>query len=292
MKNPNALKWSDLRTGIFFVFGLGFAAYLGLFIGKNTNMFSGITTVRIMSRDVQSLAENNFVSISGKKIGTVSKMNFVRQNGELYVVAELKLKQEFAPLVTKDAKASIKSLGVLGDKYVDIMTGKGPPVQNGDYIALESEEGMGSLTGKASQAFGKINELLDRLNNGKGPAGRLISDEKMGRELAETISSLKTTSTELSTLSRKASRGEGLLPKLLNDKALAKNTTETVERLNQAAAKTESLMTKLNSDKGTLGQLSSNPALYNNLSKTLSSLDSVLVDLKRNPKRYVQFSLF
>ncbi len=292
MRNPNALKWSDLKTGIFFIFGLGFAAYLGLFIGKNTNMFSGVTTVKILSRDVQGLAENNFVSVSGKKIGTVSKMNFVTRDGSLYVVAELKLKQEFAPLVTKDAKAEIKSLGVLGDKYVDIITGKGPAVQNGDYIALETEEGMASLTGKASQAFGKINDLLDRLNNGKGPAGRLISDEKMGRELAETVSSLKTTSAELSKLSQKASRGDGLLPKLLNDKALAKNTEQTVERLNQAAAKTESLMAKLNSDKGTLGQLSSNPALYNNLSRTLTSLDSVLVDLKKNPKRYVQFSLF
>lgn len=292
MRNPNALKWSDLKTGIFFIFGIGFAAYLGLVIGKNTNMFSGTTTVKILSRDVQGLAENNFVSVSGKKIGTVSKMNFVNNKESLYVVAELKLKEEYATLVTKDAKATIKSLGVLGDKYVDIMTGKGPPVKDGDFLTLDTEEGMANLTGKASQAFGKINELLDRLNNGKGPAGRLISDEKMGAELAETISSLKKTSVELALISQKASRGDGLLPKLLNDKAMAKNTGDTIERLNQAALKTESLMTKLNNDKGTLGQLSSNPALYNNLTRTLASLDSVLVDLKAKPGRYVKFTLF
>ncbi|NTW10843.1 MAG: MCE family protein, partial [Chlorobiaceae bacterium] len=40
------------------------------------------------------------------------------------------------------------------------------------------------------------------------------------------------------------------------------------------------------------GQLTSNPALYNNLTHTLTSLDSVLVDLKRKPGRYVKFSLF
>ena len=157
MRNPNALKWSDLKTGIFFIFGIGFAAYLGLVIGKNTNMFSGTTTVKILSRDVQGLAENNFVSVSGKKIGTVSKMNFVNNKESLYVVAELKLKEEYATLVTKDAKATIKSLGVLGDKYVDIMTGKGPPVKDGDFLTLDTEEGMANLTGKASQAFGKIN---------------------------------------------------------------------------------------------------------------------------------------
>jgi phospholipid/cholesterol/gamma-HCH transport system substrate-binding protein len=292
MKNPNAVKWSDLRTGIFFVLGLGFAAWLGLVIGKNSNLFSGVTTIRIMSRDVQSLAENNFVSISGKKIGTVSKMNFVSKHDSLYVVADLKLKHEFAGLVTKDSRATIKSLGVLGDKYVDIITGKGPPVVDGDFIPLNTEEGMAGLTNKASEAFSKINTLLDNLNSGKGPAGRLISDEKMGKDLSETINSLKTTSVELSQLSQKAAHGEGLLPKLLNDKAMAKNTTQTIERLNQTALKTEALITKLNNEKGTLGKLSSNPDLYNNLTHTLTSLDSMLVDLKKRPGRYVKFTLF
>jgi len=292
MKNPNALKWSDLRTGIFFIFGIGFAAYLGLVIGKNSNLFSGVTTVKILSRDVQSLAENNFVSVSGKKIGTVSKMNFVTHNDSLYVVADLRLKQEFAVLVTKDSKATIKSLGVLGDKYVDIKTGKGPAVTEGDFIALTTEDGLANITSKASLTFEKINTMLDKLNNGKGMVGRLISDEKMGTELAETISSLKATTAELSSLSKKASHGNGLLPKLLNDKAMAKNTEETIEHLNLAASKTELLITKLNNDKGTLGQLSSNPALYNNLSRTLTSLDSVLVDLKAHPHRYVKISLF
>ncbi|NTU88026.1 MAG: MCE family protein [Chlorobiaceae bacterium] len=292
MKNPNALKWSDLRTGIFFLLGLGFAAYLGLVVGKNSSLFTGVTTIKVLSRDVQGLAENNFVSVSGKKIGTVSKLDFVTNNDSLYVVAELRLRNEFAVLVTKDAKATIRSLGVLGDKYVDIITGKGPQVKNGDFIALDAEDGMAELTGGANQALAKINLLLDKINSGKGVAGRLVSDEKMGAELAETVSSLKSTSAELSALSRKASSGSGLLPKLINDGDLAKNTEETVSRLNKAAEKTEALMAKLESDQGTFGQLHSNPALYNNLNQTLSSLDSVLVDLKKNPKRYVKFSVF
>jgi len=292
MKNPNALKWSDLRTGIFFLLGLGFAAYLGLVVGKNSSLFTGVTTIKVLSRDVQGLAENNFVSVSGKKIGTVSKLDFVTNNDSLYVVAELRLRNEFAVLVTKDAKATIRSLGVLGDKYIDIITGKGPQVKNGDFIALDAEDGMAELTGGANEALAKINLLLDKINSGKGVAGRLISDEKMGAELAETVSSLKSTSTELSALSKKASSGNGLLPKLINDGELAKNTQETVSRLNRAAEKTEALMAKLESDQGTFGQLHSNPALYNNLNETLTSLDSLLTDLKKNPKRYVKFSVF
>jgi len=127
MRNPNALKWSDLKTGIFFIFGIGFAAYLGLVIGKNSSLFTGVTTVKVLAENMQGLAENNFVSVSGKKVGTVSNMEFVGSNDSLFVVADLRLREEFAGLVTKDSKATIKSLGVLGDKYVDITTGKGAP---------------------------------------------------------------------------------------------------------------------------------------------------------------------
>jgi phospholipid/cholesterol/gamma-HCH transport system substrate-binding protein len=292
MRNPKELKWSDLKTGIFFVLGLGFAAYLGIVIGKNTSTFTGVTTVRIMSNNVNGLAENNFVAASGKKIGTVSKLSFTTKNDSLYVVADLRLRNEFAKLVTRDSKAMIRSLGILGDKYVDITTGRGPQVQEGDFIRLESEDGMAGLATNASAAITKINTLLDKLNNGKGPVGRLMSDEKMGAELQQTMTNLNTTSTELSKFSTELSNGKGILPRLVKDKALADNTAQTLENLKSTTAKAETLVDRLNSDKGTLGRLNSDPALYDNLNRTMVSLDSLLTDLKKKPGRYVKFSLF
>jgi phospholipid/cholesterol/gamma-HCH transport system substrate-binding protein len=86
--------------------------------------------------------------------------------------------------------------------------------------------------------------------------------------------------------------GKGLLPKLINDKSMADNTEQTIANLKKAAAETEILMKQLNEGKGTLGKLNSDPALYNNLSKTLVSLDTLLIDLKKRPNRYVRFTLF
>jgi phospholipid/cholesterol/gamma-HCH transport system substrate-binding protein len=292
MRNPKELKWSDLKTGIFFVLGLAFIAYLGIVIGKNTSTFTGVTTVKIMSKNVNGLTENNFVSVSGKKIGTVSKLNFTTKNDSLYVVAELRLRNEFAPLVTKDSRAMIRSLGILGDKYVDITTGTGKPVNEGDFIGLDAEGGMASLATNASEALGKINTLLEKLNSGKGPAGRLISDEKMGAELQETMTNLRTTSAELSKVSTDLSNGKGLLPRLIKDKSIADNTAQTLENLKSTTAKAETLVDRMNSNQGTLGKLNSDPALYNNLNRTMVSLDSLLTDLKKKPGRYVKFSLF
>ncbi len=292
MINLKELKWSDLKTGIFFLLGIGFAAYLGLVIGKNTSVFSGVTTIRILTTNVNGLAENNFVAVSGKKIGSVSKLSFTTQRDSLFVVADLKLQNEYAALVTKDSKASIRSLGVLGDKYVDITAGNGKPVQEGDFIQLVPEEGLAALTSNAKQTMEKLNTLLDNLNHGEGPAGRLISDKQMGEDLQKTVANLRKSSDELTKVSAELHNGKGLLPKLINDKSLADNTEKTIVNLRNAAAETETLMKQLNDSKGTLGKLNNDPALYNNLSKTLVSLDSLMTDLKKRPNRYVRFTLF
>ncbi len=292
MRNLKELKWSDLKTGIFFLLGIGFAAWLGLVIGKNTSFFTGVTTVRFMTRNINGLAENNFVAVAGKKIGTVSGLSFTSQHDSLYVVADLKLQNEYANLVTKDSKASIRSLGVLGDKYVDIKAGTGQPVKNGDFIRFQPEDGLSAITSNAKQTIEKLNTLLDNLNHGEGPAGRLISDKKMGDDLKTAVANLRKSSNELQNVSTQIAHGKGLLSKLLHDKSLADNTEQTIVNLKQAAAETETLMKQLNDGKGTLGKLNSDPALYNHLSSTLVSLDSLLTDLKRKPGRYVRFTLF
>jgi len=292
MRNLKELKWSDLKTGIFFLLGLAFAAYLGIVIGKNTSIFTGVTTIRFMTRDVNGLAENNFVAVAGKKIGTVSNLDFTTQNDSLYVVADLKLQNEYANLVTRDSKASIRSLGVLGDKYVDIKAGVGPPVKDGDFIRFLPEDGLSALTDNAKNTVEKLNTLLDKLNNGDGPAGRLISDKQMGEDLQKTVANLRKSSEELQSVAAQISHGKGLVSRLLHDKSLADDTEQTIANLKKAAAETEALMKQINSGKGSLGKLNNDPALYNNLSKTLVSLDTLLTDLKKRPKRYVRFTLF
>ncbi|ASQ89986.1 mammalian cell entry protein [Prosthecochloris sp. GSB1] len=293
MRNPNELKWRDLRTGIFFIVGVGLAAYLGLVVGKNSSLFKSVTTINMVASNVGSLAENNFVSVSGKKIGTVSQMDFVNRNDSLLVLVQMRLQEDYAKIVTKDSKARIISLGILGDKYVDITTGKDKPVEEGDYIELdESETGLASLTAAAGEAVGQINTLLNNINNGKGPLAKLLGSEEMAGDLEKTVANLKTASTELTGLARDLKSGSGLLPKLINDRKFASETEHAITNIKQVAARTDSLVQKLNSDEGTIGQLHSNPALYTNLNESLENLDSLLTDLKKNPKRYVRFSLF
>jgi phospholipid/cholesterol/gamma-HCH transport system substrate-binding protein len=67
---------------------------------------------------------------------------------------------------------------------------------------------------------------------------------------------------------------------------------KTVRNLNQTLAKVDGLMSNLNSGKGTAGKLLNDDALYNNLAKTSKELELLLQDVRLNPTRYVNVSVF
>lgn len=66
----------------------------------------------------------------------------------------------------------------------------------------------------------------------------------------------------------------------------------TMEKVNKTLANAEAFTNKLNSNEGSLGMLLNDAQLYNNLNATMRDADSLVVNLKEHPKRYVHFSLF
>lgn len=312
MAPSSTINWKNLRTGLLFVSGIVLAAVLGLVIGKNTSLLSGLTNVYIFVQDVQGLAENNFVSVSGKKVGTVSTMKFTTRNDTQGVVVKLLIRSEFEELITKDSKAKIKSLGVLGDKYIDITPGIGQPIREGDFITVVSEPGLDQLTTSALDVMNKLGDLLDKVNKGEGTVGKLVTS-------TELIDRLNSTAANLDKTTNRLANGNGIVAKMINDEQLANNVASLVtnlnglsrslkngegslgklmtddtfyKNLNAVSARADSLIARLENPKGTLGRLSNDPALYENLNRTVNSLDSLVTDLKRNPERYVKLSLF
>ena len=66
----------------------------------------------------------------------------------------------------------------------------------------------------------------------------------------------------------------------------------TMAQVNQTLANVQSITDQLNSNTGSLGLLMRDPSLYNNLNATLINADSLLLNVRQHPKRYVHFSLF
>ena len=113
---------------------------------------------------------------------------------------------------------------------------------------------------------------------------------------------LNATSAELKTLSASLNREmpammqktNGVLDNTqqLTGNLAAIDIAEMTEKVNKTLANVEQMTQKLNSNEGTLGLLMRDATLYHNLSSTAASADSLLIDLKEHPKRYVHFSIF
>jgi phospholipid/cholesterol/gamma-HCH transport system substrate-binding protein len=115
-------------------------------------------------------------------------------------------------------------------------------------------------------------------------------------------SNLNATSSELRTLSASLNRempqmmqkANGVLDNTqqLTGNLAAIDVASMTASINQTLANVNEMTSKLNSNEGTLGLLMRDASLYNHLNATVVSADSLLVDLKAHPKRYVHFSIF
>lgn len=307
------IGWRNLRTGLLFVAGIILAGVLGLIIGKNTSLLQRHDTAYLFITNIKGLAEGNMVAIAGKKIGIVKKMDFEERIDTAGVRVTLDIAHDFFHLITKDSRATIKALGVLGDKYVDISVGHSDEkFMDGGYMAVVSEPGLDELTASAIETMNTIQDISQKINKGEGSLGKLVTSNEMSDKLMSTL-------TNVEAMTSKIAKGNGLLATLMNDETLAKRTASLITNLSDVSAslkegkgslgklivdetfynnltaltqKTDSLFAKLNDTRGTLGKLANDPAVYDNLNRSIQSLDSLLIDLKENPGRYLTVKVF
>lgn len=307
------IGWRNLRTGILFVAGIILAGILGLIVGKNTSLLARHDTAYLFLSDIKGLAEGNMVAISGKKIGVVKALDFEQRIDTSGVRVTLDIVDEFFGLITSDSKATIRALGVLGDKYIEITLGRSQvKLKDGGYLAVSMDPGLDDLTSSAIKTMNTIQELSSKINNGEGSLGKLITTNELNEKVIKTMSNIET-------MTNKFSHGSGLLATLINDEALAKRVASLITNLSDVSAslregkgslgklmvdesfynnlsslakRTDSLLAKLSTREGTLGKFSNDPAVYDNLNRSILSLDSLLIDLKQNPDRYLTVKVF
>ena len=133
----------------------------------------------------------------------------------------------------------------------------------------------------------------------------LLSDPALKNSLHnidQITGNLTTTSNELKAMTYTLNQQMPSLVKnadgmLANANELTHNLNEldlaaTMSKVNNTLHNVEQMTAKLNSNEGTLGLLMRDPELYNNLNATMIHADSLMIDLKQHPKRYVHFSVF
>lgn len=157
---------------------------------------------------------------------------------------------------------------------------------------------LGKLT-KSSEPYDRMIAILDRtettlkdIQSADGTMGRLVRDRQLYDKLVALADKSTQAAEDVRELNKKLTSSDSTIGLLLTDRTLHDKGIDLLERSEASLTALEEIVSRINRGEGTAGKLVSDQDAYNRLSKALDSLDSLLKDVKENPKRYVKFSLF
>ena len=274
--------------------------FYGLQFLKGLNVFSTDITYYVAFDDVSGLSPSSPVYANGYRVGVVKSLNY-DYNPQGKIVAELDLNKNMR--IPRGSHAELAS-DLLGNIKINLVLSEDPinMIGHGDTIPGEME--MGMMT-KVTKMLPAIEHMLPKLDSIITSLNTLLADPALRNTLHNVegmTGNLNATSAELKNLSASLNREvPGMMNKangvLDNTQQLTGNLAAIdvegmAAKVNQTLANVEQMTQKLNSNEGTLGLLMRDATLYNNLSSTAASADSLLIDFKAHPKRYVHFSVF
>ena len=274
--------------------------FFGMKFLKGLTVFSSDTNYYVRFSDVSGLSVSSPVYANGYRVGVVEDVVFNYDN-QGQIVATLGLDKKLH--LPKGSTAEIAS-DLLGNVKLELKFGPNPIdlLAAGDTISGGMQ--LGAM-GKAANMIPQIEKMLPKLDSILGSVNALLADPTIGNSMhnvEQITTSLTTTTNELSRLTASLNQQvPGIMQKadgvLDNTNSLTKNLSDldiamTMAKVNNTLQNVEQMTAKLNSNEGTLGLLMRDQELYRNLTSTMSHTDSLMMDLKQHPKRYVHFSLF
>jgi phospholipid/cholesterol/gamma-HCH transport system substrate-binding protein len=230
--------------------------------------------------------------------------------------------------VRKDSRASVLTMGLLGDKYVELSAGtpKAGTIQSGDMIQgaaqLELKDVMevGTVSiQRMSDFIRKLDNLLTKIEKGEGSVTKFLTDPTLYDNLRDAAKSLSltmkdirdaqgtikllmndptlynnllATSASLEGLSRKMSESSGTLKKMIEDPTLYNRLLTTTASLEESSTKFGAVLEKIDKGDGVAGALMNDKEMARELKDIVSELSQLVKDIKSDPKKYFNFSVF
>jgi phospholipid/cholesterol/gamma-HCH transport system substrate-binding protein len=291
----------QITVGIFIFLGL-LIFILGIFtLGGQRKSFVKSFQVNVIFDDIQGLKTGNNVWYSGVKIGTIKKIQFY---GKAQVQVTVNIDEEAHRYIHKDAKASISSDGLIGNKIIVITGGnpKYPFVEDGDRLQVQGTLSTDDIM-KTFQVnnknlvdiTGDFKTLSRSLVEGKGTAGALLTDEKIAGNFKLIVANLQRTTAstdrmaqELNQFSKKLNTKGGLADKMLTDTAVFARLQASVNELQKTAHSASALTQNLNTASSKLTQTDNAAGLLLNDPKTADQVRAIMSNLKTSSEKLDQ----
>jgi phospholipid/cholesterol/gamma-HCH transport system substrate-binding protein len=200
MPKEKNYKW---KLGLFSIAMLVLVISAIYYIGKQRNKFGSTVTISSRFKSVSGLKTGSNVLVGGIDVGTVDDIALVT---DTTVEVSMIIQKGVERFIKKDAKASIGSEGLMGDKVIMLIPGTPDTlaVRNGDTLAslppIETEAIMASLKASADNAAvitSNLADISDRISHGKGALGKLLRDTTLSSNISSTMQNLNSSTKKL-----------------------------------------------------------------------------------------------
>jgi len=311
MKRSNKVKWGEVKVGVLITIAIFFLIWAS-FTGGGTSIFDKKIGFLAYFDNVNGLVKGAPVWIAGVEVGNVKSITFVNLDSAGQIEIKLRVKESIANMITIDSRIRLGTIGMLGDKYLEIIPGtlgktriaEGGAIKTeatGDLAAIMSEGE--ELVTNSRKVMSNLGHITDNIKDGQGTFGQLMTNEKLYVELTNLIgfmavltrdlqknqeritSAVENISSNLKDVSAKANSNSGTIGKLLGEPGLYDN-------LQASSGQIDSILTKINGGQGTAGAIVNDDELYQEIKNLLVRVENLVSDIEKNPRKYFKFSVF
>jgi phospholipid/cholesterol/gamma-HCH transport system substrate-binding protein len=296
-------------------------------LGQAGNLFGKRYSLVAFVASASGLRVGGQVTVAGQVAGSIKDIKFLPPDADttrnLRMVLEVD--RSLSEQVRQDSKGQIQASGLLGDKLFDISVGtpKYRVLHEGDTVPVIPSLDYSEVVQQASGAITEVvrltrdlSKVTGSINRGEGTLGQLVTNRQLYDQLNNTL--LRTSS-----LMAKLENPRGTVGRLLDDPSLYISLTRAIAsadtvlaqihsgsgsigkllrddslyiHLNGVVARADSLVSVMANGKGTMSKLFTDQQLYDQLVKTVTELNNVLIEVRRDPRRYtpgmIQIKLF
>jgi len=301
-----------------------FAAIIILILGinflKGKSLFKKDTEYLVYFEKIDGLKVGSYVLTRGFKVGVVKDIQFDGDMAERMKVSFLINENiRFA----SDSKVRIFSMDLMGTRGLEIITGSSKELKNNGDVFIGEIEGsfkdeigrqIAPLKNKAERLLSSLDSIFTSIQI----IVNVDTQAKIKQSLVSVGRTLKSLESASSSIDNIVSSKEGSLSNLIsNTESITLNLRKNNEKISNILSNISSITDTLNSeglgsglnnigeslanlnrisaslatDKSSMGAMINNRELYNNLNETVSNLNRVVLDLEKNPKKYIKFSM-
>lgn len=282
--------------------------YIGINFLKGVNVFTTTNTYYVKFENAGGLTPSASVLANGYAVGIVREINYNYSDNQSVVVS---IELDKAMHVPEGTTAELET-SLMGSVTLHLLPGKNPVkyLERGDTISgrqhFGAMERAAEMLPQVEQMLPKVDSIMGNLNRLTGDSAMLalvknlavISenlaqttsrvDHLMGKEIPVLLSNMNALTGNLNKVAGDIAKGN-LDSTMTVLHATMQNAETLTSRLN---ALTSTLNSSVTSTDNSLGLLLNDRSIYDGLNHTIHSADSLLIDIKANPKRYIHFSVF